>query len=61
MDILQRLSDVILKLTGRSRIKKSIKEMRDYPACLTCKKETKKIMEDKWCFQCYYEKSDMDH
>ena len=61
MDIIQRAIGILSTLTGRSKVKEAISEMSDYPVCLICKKDTKKIMEDKWCFQCFYTKSDMNH
>ena len=61
MNIISTIGDAILALVGRKKLKKAIKEMRDCPTCMSCSKETGKIIEEKWCFQCYYDKSDEHH
>lgn len=61
MKVISTLGTVMSVITGRKKVEKSIKEMRDFPTCLSCSKETLKIIEEKWCFQCYYDKSDEHH
>jgi ribosomal protein L37AE/L43A len=62
MSIISTIGTVISVLTGRRKIEKEIERMRDHPTCLSCDKETYKIIEEKWCFQCYYaDKSNKHH
>ena len=61
MIIISALAKALLKISGRAKIKEAIEGMDDTPSCLSCQKETLKIIEEKWCFQCYFAGTSKEH
>lgn len=53
--------NAFMLITGRKALKYKIDNMRDDPECLGCNKITHKLVEEKLCFQCFYDKSDEIH
>jgi ribosomal protein L37AE/L43A len=61
MKIVSAIGTVMSVIVGRKKVEKQIEKMRDYPTCLSCSKETLKIIEEKWCFQCFYADKSNEH
>lgn len=54
MNIVSTLSSFFLFISGRTRIKKGIAAMKDWPICMSCNKTTRKLVNNDSCYQCYY-------